>query len=40
MNRAERLFRRNNVPFLESTNVSVEELASQVLQRANLERHR
>jgi len=40
VNRAERLFRRNNVPFLESTNVSVEELASQVLQRANLERHR
>ncbi len=38
--RAERLFRRNSVPFLETTNVSVEELASQVLVRANLERHR
>ncbi len=38
--RAERLFRRNNVPFLDTTNVSVEELASQVLLRANLERHR
>lgn len=40
VNRAERLYRRHNLPFLETTNVSVEELASQVLQRANLERHR
>jgi regulator of PEP synthase PpsR (kinase-PPPase family) len=38
--RAERLFRRNSVPFVETTNVSIEELASQVLVRANLERHR
>lgn len=38
--RAERLFRRNSLPFLDTTNVSVEELASQVLVRANLERHR
>ncbi len=38
--RAERLFRRHNVPFLDTTNVSVEELASQVLQRSNVERHR
>ncbi len=40
VNRVERLFRRHNLPFLETTNVSVEELASQVLQRADLERHR
>ncbi|HEX7001711.1 MAG TPA: pyruvate, water dikinase regulatory protein [Trueperaceae bacterium] len=40
VSRAERLFRRHNLPYLETTNVSVEELASQVLQRANLERHR
>ena len=38
--RAERLFRRHNVPFLDSTNVSIEELASQVIVMANLERHR
>jgi regulator of PEP synthase PpsR (kinase-PPPase family) len=38
--RAERVFRRNSVPFIDTTNVSVEELASQVLVRANLERHR
>ncbi len=38
--RAERLFRHHNVPFLDTTNVSVEELASQVLQRSNVERHR
>jgi len=37
---AERLFRRHGVPFLDVTNVSVEELASLVLQRANLARHR
>ena len=37
---AERLFRRHAVPFLDVTNVSVEELASLVLQRANLARHR
>lgn len=37
---AERLLRRHNVPFLDVTFVSVEELASQVLQRADLARHR
>lgn len=37
---AERLLRRHNVPFLDVTNVSVEELASQVLLRADLARHR
>jgi regulator of PEP synthase PpsR (kinase-PPPase family) len=37
---AERLYRRHGVPFLDVTNVSVEELASLVLQRANLARHR
>lgn len=37
---AERLFRRHAVPFLDVTNVSVEEMASLVLQRANLARHR
>jgi len=37
---AERLYRRHNVPFLDVTSVSVEELASLVLQRANLARHR
>lgn len=40
VDRAMRLFQRNNVPYLDSTSVSVEELASQVLQRANLERRR
>lgn len=37
---AERLLRRHNVPFLDVTLVSVEELASQVLLRADLARHR
>lgn len=37
---AERLYRRHAVPFLDVTNVSVEEMASLVLQRANLARHR
>ena len=37
---AEQLLRRHNAPFLDVTNVSVEELASQVLLRADLARHR
>lgn len=40
VSRSEQLLRRNNVPFIEVTNVSVEELASQVLLRADLARHR
>ena len=37
---SEQMLRRHNVPFLDVTNVSVEELASQVLLRADLARHR
>lgn len=40
VSKAERLLRRHSVPFLDVTNVSVEELASQVLLRADLARHR
>ncbi|HZJ08623.1 MAG TPA: pyruvate, water dikinase regulatory protein [Trueperaceae bacterium] len=40
VSKAQRLLRRHNVPFLDVTNVSVEELASQVLLRADLARHR
>lgn len=40
VSQAERLFRRHSVPFLDVTNVSVEEMASLVLQRANIARHR
>lgn len=37
---AERLFRRHGVPYHDASNLSVEELAALVLQRAGLERHR
>ncbi len=37
---SERLYRRHGVPFQDVTNVSVEEVAALVLQRAGLERHR
>lgn len=40
VSQAERLFRRHGVPFQDVTNVSVEEVAALVLQRAGLERHR
>lgn len=36
---AEDLFRNNAIPFLDSTSVSIEELAIEIMQRVGVERH-
>ncbi|PTB85305.1 phosphoenolpyruvate synthase regulatory protein, partial [Pseudidiomarina aestuarii] len=40
LNAVEQLYRREAIPFLDSTRFSVEEIAAKILNETNLERHR